>query len=374
MALHVKLSPEAEAELQRQRRNSSIASLLIGVLLVSLLALIFYFIGITLFVKETEPFVAYADDSVEQEELEIEKVVTQVVKRTPSSSSSATSPVIASTNPNASFSVPEVEVEVETLSATFGASDGFGNGFGSGFGTGNGNGNGFSFFGQQGGGGDVVFVIDYSLSMQSKNKIGLLKNELKKTIETLPNGIKFELIFFAGPAWLGGSTVNNPKAKKKSVISDGRNQFVWNSRTSKPGDWAAQGDRQEPRLEAINDRTRKENLEAVANTPLVWGTDWGSPLEMVFSMRSKPDTIVFLTDGAFQPSGSNMNDFVERIGQKAIDNNIKINAISLLEPAARPAMERLAEMTGGEFGLINAKGERVDQENKGTTQHKGYNK
>jgi len=103
MSLHVKISPEAEAALYRQRRNSSIASLLIGILLVSVLALIFYFIGITLFVKETEPFVAYTDDTQVTEELEQVKVVTQVVKRKPSSSSSATSPVIASTNPNASF-------------------------------------------------------------------------------------------------------------------------------------------------------------------------------------------------------------------------------------------------------------------------------
>jgi len=93
----------------------------------------------------------------------------------------------------------------------------------------------------------------------------------------------------------------------------------------------------------------------------VWGTDWGSPLEMVFEMRNKPDTVIFLTDGAFTPSGSTMSEFVEKMGQKALQHNITINAISLLEPAARPAMERLSRMTGGEFSLINAQGEKTDK-------------
>jgi len=62
-------------------------------------------------------------------------------------------------------------------------------------------GSGFSFFGQPGGGGNVAFVIDYSKSMEKGNKIGLLKSELKKTIESLPNGMKYQLIYFAGPTW-----------------------------------------------------------------------------------------------------------------------------------------------------------------------------
>jgi len=190
-------------------------------------------IGITLFNSPSKPIWTYVEDGDERDHLPVAKVEIQTVKRIPSSSSSSTSaPVIVATKSNVLFSVPVLDVEAISLDATFGASDGFGDAAGSGFGNSFGpTGNSLPFIDPEYRGNKIVFVIDYSLSMKSKNKIGLLKNELKKSIASLADGIEFELIFFAGPAWVGGSTIKDPNSNKKSVISEGGDQFVWRSNT-----------------------------------------------------------------------------------------------------------------------------------------------
>jgi hypothetical protein len=46
----------------------------------------------------------------------------------------------------------------------------------------------------------------------------LMRDELEKSIKEMPTGAKYQLIFFAGPAWVAGSEVPNASAKGTSVV------------------------------------------------------------------------------------------------------------------------------------------------------------
>ncbi|MFN4806168.1 MAG: hypothetical protein ACK5LH_11380, partial [Akkermansiaceae bacterium] len=59
MSLHVQLSPEAQENLRRQRRNSTISSVLVSFLVVASIFLIMGFFFINIQVKETPTIVTY---------------------------------------------------------------------------------------------------------------------------------------------------------------------------------------------------------------------------------------------------------------------------------------------------------------------------
>lgn len=153
MSLHAQVNPEAQARLAAQRRNSTIASIVIALLVCVLLGLIFWMLKVLIPQKTAEPIVSYISDEPASEEPVKEKVVNQVKKKPSSPSSSAVSIITA--NAPSEISIPVPEVEVETLSVEFGESDGFGDGWGSGSGNGSGGSGGgtFSLFGKTGGSG-----------------------------------------------------------------------------------------------------------------------------------------------------------------------------------------------------------------------------
>lgn len=357
MSYHAPINAEAEARYRAQRRSSTIASLIIGLLIIALLGLIFWAIAIPYFVKKTEPIIAYSTPNTSDEVVEKKKIVNNVVKKPSQSSSSSAVKVMTAATSTSSFSITTPEVATDNMSLDFGTSDGFGQGWGSGAGFGAGGAGSFSFMGSKMSGERICFVIDYSMSMKG-TKIRLLKEELTKTLEQLPKGLQFELVFFAGPAWLAGSEVADLGARSSSTITFEKKEYVW--RASSVHDWLHVDERQQPKWEIINESSRALNLTAIAETGLVWGTDWKNPLDMALTMKPQPDLIVFLTDGA---SGTNSMDIAEDVGEKAKKDGIKINTIALMEPAARDAMSRLAEITGGEFALIDKDGNKVNQDN-----------
>ena len=103
-------------------------------------------------------------------------------------------------------------------------------------------------------------------------------------------------------------------------------------------------------------------------TGLVLGTTWLTPLEMALDMKPKPELVVFLTDGV---SGKDSAEIAKDMGNRAKTRGIRINTISLMEPAAHKAMADLAERAGGEFSLIGEDGKKVKQEaeSKGLKHH-----
>jgi len=135
MSLHAQLSPEALARLQAQKRNSTISSMVIALLVVVLIGLI---LGLFLLPKVTKEEVVIVTYSYEQEQEKPEKKVPkETVQKKPSSPSASVARVITSAAV-ADVAIPVPEVEVTTPSLDFGESSDFGSGWGSGTG-----GNGF---------------------------------------------------------------------------------------------------------------------------------------------------------------------------------------------------------------------------------------
>jgi len=141
MSLHSKLSPKALMQLQRQRRNSTIASLVISLLLVTIMALILSFFILKSVAKETPVIVTYQSNTPEEELAEKKKVPSNLARK-PSAPSSAIAKVIAA-NAVSPVAVPVPDDVVTEPSLDFGSSDDFGKGWQDGFGDGAGGGGGF---------------------------------------------------------------------------------------------------------------------------------------------------------------------------------------------------------------------------------------
>lgn len=138
MSLHAQLSPEAQARLAAQRRNSTLSSLVIAILLLALVTVVLWIISLAIPSKEIPTIVTYSAGSESEEDLQQRKVQTNT-QRKPSSPSSSMAKVIASTTASA-VAIPIPEVDVPDPSTNFGDGDDFGDGWGDG---GDGAGGGF---------------------------------------------------------------------------------------------------------------------------------------------------------------------------------------------------------------------------------------
>ena len=137
MSLHAQLSPEAEARLEAQRRNSVITSIVIALLMIALVVLILLFILLPSLMIKSPTIVTYQAGAPEEDTMD-QKEVNPQIQRKPSAPSSSMAKVIASTTPSpTAVPVPETEAEPNL---DFGSGDDFGEGWGSG---GDGGGGGF---------------------------------------------------------------------------------------------------------------------------------------------------------------------------------------------------------------------------------------
>jgi len=114
----------------------------------------------------------------------------RTVERKPSAPSSSMAKVIAA-NTVSTTAIPVPEIDVPEPSTDFG--DGWGDG---GFGGGPG---ASSFFGQVINGKRILYVIDFSASMKGDRQ-RLMRKELADSVYRLSPDIKYQMIFFAGPA------------------------------------------------------------------------------------------------------------------------------------------------------------------------------
>jgi hypothetical protein len=130
MSLHAQLSPEAETRLRAQKRNSTISSFIIAILILVLIAMLLFFIAIKGLFLESPTIVTYNAPLEEEQEID-EKRVNDQVKRQPSAPSSSMAKVIASSTPSPT-AIPVPEIEVPDPSADFGSGDDFGAGWGDG--------------------------------------------------------------------------------------------------------------------------------------------------------------------------------------------------------------------------------------------------
>jgi len=140
MSLHAQLSPEAKAKLAAQKRNSTISSIVIALLICALLGIILWVIALNPFFKNNEETVSYAAASDSDQDITKPEMTNQVETK-PSSPSSSMAKVIAANTPSPT-AVPVPEITVTEPSLDFGDGDDFGDDFGEGWGDGSGNGAG----------------------------------------------------------------------------------------------------------------------------------------------------------------------------------------------------------------------------------------
>jgi len=249
------------------------------------------------------------------------------------------------------IALPEIPIKqrtktkVQRNSATLGAA-GVGQGIGGGFGTGLGG--GASFFGLKGIGSTIVFVVDLSASMSEK-QLNLLKKELAKSIRSLPQGVHFQIICFAGPVWFFGDKVQK-SSKTQTVVSGGK-KHVWPTRGGATGYYYAGGAGKLPvgkyRVASMKETTQlAKQIEALNKNSRVWGTTWEWPLLM--AMQMKPELIYFMTDGA----AGNMPQTVKKI--TALNNKqlpkATIHTIGMVSGGAgKSYLQQLAKQNGGQF-------------------------
>lgn len=349
MSVHARISPEAEAALAAQKRNSTVSALIISVLSVLLICLVLFVIALTVEVKSPPEIISYAAGMEESEDIEKPEVVNQVARK-PSAPSSSMAKVIASSTASPT-AVPVPDMEVSEPSLDFGNGDDFGEGWGDGDGWSSGGGGAASFFQQKVKAQRICFVIDYSMSMKG-DRIRLLKQELVRSVGALPESMEYQLIFFAGPAWVAGSEVKLAKNNRSAIVTYKGREFDWTGKGAHS--WEPKGSKlRSPGWLQASKENLDESLSIIRETHLVFGTAWEAPLEMALKMDPRPEVIFFMTDGA---CGKSSEEIAEKIAKSAKRKDIKINAIAMMDPSARDAMGSLAEITGGQFSMVEKSG------------------
>lgn len=330
---------------RHQQRVSSITSVVIALLVLALLMIILAFVLLPSLIRDEPVLVSYtAPVSVEDK---ISEKVVSMQRAKPSAPSSVSAKVIAS-NTTSPTAIPVPEVEITEPSIDFGSGDDFGDGWGNGSGDGMGGG-GTTFFQQKVSAQRVCYVIDYSASMRGERD-KLMRQELTKSIGQIGLGMNYQMIFFAGPAWVAGSEVSMQGQKTAQVKFEG-DTFKWKTKGG-AHDWEQVGKKQKPEWMSGNANNRSDSLDLIQETKLVWGTDWEDPLVMALEMEPPPQVIFFMTDGS---TGGNMVKLAERLAKKAKNKTI-INTVAMMQPKAEAALKELAKQTGGQFSIVRAGG------------------
>jgi hypothetical protein len=349
MSIHAQLSPEAQARLAAQRRNSTITSAVISLLVIVIVGLVLGFFLLPNLIKENPTIVTYQANETKDKDPEPEKV-RNAIQRKPTSPSSSMVKVIAA-NTVSAVSIPVPDVVVDTQAVDFGDGDDFGDGWGDGIGTGTGG--GASFFNQKVSAERIAYVIDYSMSMKGERD-ALMRKELSKSISGLSGAVKFQMIFFSGPAWVAGSEMPgfNYASGKATVKGDGGHKYEWTGVGLH--DWTPKGKRQPAEWLDADMSQLKKSQEIIKSSPLSGGTDWENPLLMAFDMEPPPQIVFFMTDGAV--GGRDMMKLTKDLAAIANKKGIMVNTIAMMEPKANEPMADLAKRTGGEFTIIGSDG------------------
>ena len=236
MSIHTKVTPELEAKLIAQKRKSTIMSVIIGITLMFLVGLIFWAVKVLIpGQKDTPAIVTYEQSMPDEEKPDKETVQIEEVQKKPTASASSLAKVLT-TNAPADVAVAVPDVESDTLSTDFGAQEGFGSGGwlgsgSSGAGVGDSGVPDFGFIGASKTKAEkVCFVIDWSRSLVTEigedveapdRRYRLLKNELEKAMDALPDGTEVQVIFFSDLGRLATDTVSKANLELREQAGSG---------------------------------------------------------------------------------------------------------------------------------------------------------
>ncbi|MFM7180658.1 MAG: hypothetical protein ACKO2G_04235 [Verrucomicrobiales bacterium] len=345
-------SEQSAAVKKRSERGAKISSLVITVMVHVILILI-----LTLIILPSLPV-----DVPEIQAKTINPPSDQITEQSPTqatvkskpSAASASARLISSHAPSATAFVPTVNTDSNLANIGTGSGVGLGLGFG---GTGSGTGGKVGFFGQTSTASRVAFVIDYSASMKGPRD-PMMRKELTKSIKELKPGISYSLIFFAGPVWFAGEDIQNVGGKERAVVQGHDNEtYNWIS-VKGANDWKLKSGKL-PSVKWIDASSSnvRESVKHIAESRLIYGTDWDDPLEIALDANPRPDVIYFMTDGV---AGDRSMDTAKTIARRAKTgaSKVVINCISMMEPKALEPMKVMAKETGGQMTVINQDGSR----------------
>jgi hypothetical protein len=311
---------------REQRKRDGIQSAAVALIVLLMLGVILWLIAILPSYVETPTIVTYQAPPKAEEKPVDRPDLAKGMKPKPASSSSSMARVIAS-SAESPISVPMPEETAQPV--PFGVDDDFNAGFGAGDGDGDGGG-GSSFFGTPRKGKRVVYLVDFSLSMESDatggTRIDALKKELIRSIKALDPKMNFNVIYFSHNAWT--NQTEGPDQANKG----------WNGLNQTPmAPWyPASG-------------TMKESFEKeIAAMPPQGNTGWYPPLKMAFAMSPPPDIIYLLSDG--EPRDYELVlDEMKEMNPTAIP--VDTIAFELPGTPARYMLD-IAQETGGKFSLV----------------------
>lgn len=263
---------------------------------------------------------------------------------------------------------PGASSPVASLSAAGGGSslgNGLGSGGGSGGGTGTEKGPGYGpglgagtlrlpsvrFFDQEVKATRVAYVIDFSKSMNGKRQ-KLMRAELTKSVSRLSADQDYQLVFFAGPVWVAGSTITMATDQKSGVVTspNGR-EHRWAA--TQGGRWEVSGRAPEATWLHADKAALEKSVATIRQTELVNGTYWKPAIDMALDLKPAPEIIYFMTDGIVS---RNVDQTIDELARTARRKKCVINTIAMMEPEAADAMRDLAEKSGGRFTMIHPDG------------------
>ncbi|MEM1294810.1 MAG: hypothetical protein AAGH89_05550 [Verrucomicrobiota bacterium] len=330
-------------------KNQKMSSVVIAVVAHVVLALLFGLVAMNLPQEQPPQIVASAAQVLDQDTMQKQELQKQV-QRKPVQSASNQMEVISVAGAS-SVAMPDIQTDLVSfdpigMGDAFGASMSFDAGEDGGM---------VSFFGSKSTSKKVVFVVDYSASMKSQDKHVLMRKELAKSLNALPGGISYQCIFFSGPVWYAGQGVKRKSNEDMTVKAErGNDEWRWMGKGAT--NWWMEnnqdGDPDKlPKAEFISSTRSniRKSIKHVEETDLVYGTDWRSPLYMAMNME--PDTIFFMTDGAYGGKQNVLDDLIKHNNRKG---RAKINTICLMVPQAMEKLTYLAEKSRGEVSLVLA--------------------
>jgi hypothetical protein len=314
---------EAAKAVRKGRLTSGVTTLVVHLIILLLLMLVF----IAPPRKEVPQITAVTTEGLEKDNLNKKDFARSVQQKPmPAQSASRVKPITAAAV--SAVSVPSVEDPVEE---PLGIGVDFGRGFGYGKGRGGGGGGGtISFFGASAQGNRAVFIVDFSSSMQERDlaggtRIERLKKELINSINKLPKGVQFQVIYYSTAPWIGGETLFTSPTRFPDQPAD---RIPWSAAT-------------------------KEGIaRAVSNVNSAkpeGATLWGPPLKLAMAMKPAPNLIYLLSDGLAQDA----EEVMDEIG-KINPLNVPIHTIGLeVAGVAYHWLVSIARQTGGQYSIVH---------------------
>ena len=172
-------------------------------------------------------------------------------------------------------------------------------------GSGSGSGTGASFFGVEASGTRFAFLVDVSSSMEGRRMVRL-QEQLAKSINGMAQNCSFFVVTFST-----GAAVIGEKHEWREASESGKR-------------WA---------------KTQFGLLAPTGSTEPLAG------LEIIYSMRPRPDAIYFMTDGEF----NDIMTALEKLNAKA---KVPIHCICLGSTQGEAAMKEIAERTKGSYKFV----------------------